>query len=64
MPRRKEQHTSSLQDHKKIEEQTSEFLKSGGKITKIPYGASGLPSITDKNKSLYGRNIRGSIFLT
>lgn len=43
---------------KEIAEKTAAFLKTGGKIIEVPYGASGKPSITELKKSEYGRSIR------
>lgn len=47
MPRKESQLTSTNKIRKSIEKKTEEFLNSGGKITEIPYGTSGQPSITD-----------------
>ncbi|WP_163831062.1 hypothetical protein [Spartinivicinus ruber] len=56
MPRKKKQSTC-IETHQSIEQQTADFLKSGGEITKIPYGKSGRPSIVDRKKSMYGRSM-------
>lgn len=56
MPRRKAQATTN-ETHQTIEKQTADFLKSGGKITEIPYGTSGRPSIVDRKNSVYGRSM-------
>lgn len=52
--RKKQQYTPSGEAHKQIEEQTEEFLKSGGEITEIPIGKTGRQSISEKNKPKYG----------
>ncbi|WP_163836800.1 hypothetical protein [Spartinivicinus ruber] len=47
MPTRKE---VPRETHQSIEEQTAEFLKSGGEITEVPTGTSGKKSIADRNR--------------
>lgn len=56
MPYKKKQAAIPI-THQEIQEHIEDFLKSGGKITEVPCGASGRPSIKDLKESTYGKTI-------
>ncbi|WP_163834920.1 hypothetical protein [Spartinivicinus ruber] len=58
MPGKEHQPTPKGLRCRKIAEQTTAFLKAGGKIQEVPPGATGLPSIKDVKRS-YQMSIRG-----
>ncbi|MBU2713908.1 hypothetical protein [Zooshikella harenae] len=45
MSRKKVKANDVIETHQSIDAQVDEFLKSGGKITQVPRGVSGKPSI-------------------
>ncbi|MBU2708066.1 hypothetical protein KCM76_18880 [Zooshikella marina] len=45
MPRKKVKVNDSVETHQSIEAQVDEFIKAGGKITQVPRGVSGRPSM-------------------
>ncbi|MGI0116049.1 hypothetical protein [Zooshikella sp. RANM57] len=45
MPRKKVKASDVAETHQSIEAQVDEYLKSGGKITHVPRGVSGRPSM-------------------